>query len=52
MCVVLCASGIIMLMLGILGEYIWRALDAARSRPPYIIDELLENQAEEPHGQE
>ncbi len=34
MCVVLCASGIIMLMLGILGEYIWRALDAARSRPP------------------
>ena len=50
--VVLCASGIIMLMLGILGEYIWRALDAARSRPPYIIDELLENQAEEPHGQE
>ena len=52
MCVVLCASGIIMLMLGILGEYIWRALDAARSRPPYIIDELLENQAEESHGQE
>ena len=52
MCVVLCASGIIMLMLGILGEYIWRALDAARSRPPYIIDELLENQAEEAHGQE
>ena len=52
MCVVLCASGIIMLMLGILGEYIWRALDAARSRPPYIIDELLENQAEESHGRE
>ena len=48
MCVVLCASGIIMLMLGILGEYIWRALDAARSRPPYIIDELLENQGGAP----
>ena len=46
MCVVLCASGLIMLMLGILGEYIWRALDAARQRPPYIIDELLE----EPEG--
>lgn len=34
MCVVLCASGVIMLMLGILGEYIWRTLDAARTRPP------------------
>ena len=42
MCVILCASGIIMLMLGILGEYIWRTLDAARTRPPYIIDELLD----------
>lgn len=44
MCVVLCASGLIMLMLGILGEYIWRSLDAARSRPPYIVDEVLESQ--------
>ncbi|MCI9219886.1 MAG: glycosyltransferase family 2 protein [Lachnospiraceae bacterium] len=42
MCVVLCASGVIMLMLGILGEYIWRTLDAARTRPPYIVDEILE----------
>jgi len=44
MCVILCASGIIMLMLGILGEYIWRTLDAARTRPPYIIDEILEGE--------
>lgn len=42
MSVILCASGIIMLMLGILGEYIWRTLDAARSRPPYIVDEVLD----------
>ncbi len=42
MCVILCASGIIMLMLGILGEYIWRTLDAARTRPPYIVDEVLD----------
>lgn len=47
MCVILCASGIIMLMLGILGEYIWRTLDAARTRPPYIVDELLEARDEE-----
>ena len=38
MCIVLCSSGLILLMLGILGEYLWRTLDAARTRPPYIID--------------
>lgn len=42
MCVILCASGVIMLMLGTLGEYIWRTLDAARTRPPYIVDEVLD----------
>lgn len=45
MCVILCASGLILMMLGILGEYVWRALDAARTRPPFIIDEV-----EEPRG--
>ncbi len=40
MSVLLLASGLIMSMLGILGEYIWRTLDAARSRPPFIIDEV------------
>lgn len=39
MCVILCSFGLVLLMLGILGEYIWRALDAARTRPPFIIDE-------------
>ncbi len=42
MCVILCASGMLMLMLGILGEYIWRTLDAARTRPPFIVDEVKE----------
>lgn len=40
MCVVLCSSGLILLMLGMLGEYIWRTFDAARKRPPFIIDEV------------
>lgn len=31
--------GIIMLTLGILGEYLWRTFDASRNRPPYIIEE-------------
>ncbi len=40
MCVVLLSSGLIMSMLGILGEYVWRTLDAARKRPPFIVDEV------------
>lgn len=31
--------GIIMLTLGVLGEYLWRTFDASRNRPPYIIEE-------------
>ena len=42
MCVVLCSSGLILLMMGVLGEYVWRTLDAARTRPPFIIDEVQE----------
>ncbi len=38
MIIVLMSSGLIMLSLGILGEYIWRILDAARGRPVYLID--------------
>lgn len=44
MCVVLCSSGLILLMMGILGEYVWRTLDAARTRPPFIIDEIREQE--------
>lgn len=31
--------GVIMLTLGILGEYLWRVFDASRNRPPYIIED-------------
>ena len=31
--------GIIMLTLGILGNYLWRTFDASRNRPAYIIEE-------------
>lgn len=46
MSVVLLSSGLMMLSLGILGEYIWRTLDAARTRPPFIIDEVNEPKKE------
>lgn len=35
----LLSFGIIMISMGILGEYIWRTFDAARNRPPYIIED-------------
>ena len=31
--------GVVMLTLGILGEYLWRTFDASRNRPPYIVEE-------------
>ncbi|MBO4882670.1 MAG: glycosyltransferase family 2 protein [Lachnospiraceae bacterium] len=40
MSVVLLGFGMIMTMIGIIGEYIWRALDASRNRPPFIIDTI------------
>ena len=33
--------GLIMIMLGIIGEYLWRILDESRKRPPYIIDRIV-----------
>lgn len=32
--------GLIMVMLGIIGEYLWRILDETRKRPSYIVDEI------------
>ncbi|MCW2240919.1 glycosyltransferase family 2 protein [Azospirillum canadense] len=38
MVIVLVVGGVQMLMLGMLGEYLWRALDEARQRPRYLIE--------------
>lgn len=32
--------GLIMMMLGVIGEYLWRILDESRKRPGYIVDEI------------
>lgn len=37
--VVLVLGGVQMMMLGILGEYLWRTLEAARHRPSYFLEE-------------
>ncbi len=47
MVVVLVIGGIQMLMMGVLGEYLWRALDEARRRPRYVIETTLAEAAGE-----
>jgi polyisoprenyl-phosphate glycosyltransferase len=41
MVVLLLVSGIQLLMLGVLGEYLWRTFDESRKRPPFIISETI-----------
>lgn len=43
MVVLLIVSGAQLLMLGIIGEYLWRALDETRKRPRFIIDRVLDH---------
>lgn len=33
-------SGLILIMLGVLGEYLWRISDTVKRRPNYVIDEV------------
>ncbi|MGH7702316.1 MAG: glycosyltransferase family 2 protein, partial [Gemmatimonadales bacterium] len=44
MIVILVMGGLQMLMLGVIGEYIWRTLAQARQRPLYVIDQIHESQ--------
>lgn len=41
----LIVSGLQWMMMGVLGEYLWRALDEARQRPRFIIEKTSEEQA-------
>lgn len=38
MTAILLLGGVLMMMLGIMGEYLWRTLDESRDRPLYFID--------------
>lgn len=42
MVVLLIVSGVQLLMIGILGEYLWRNLDETRRRPRFIIERTIE----------
>lgn len=44
MVIVLILAGFQMVMLGVIGEYLWRNLDETRKRPLFIIDEIYESE--------
>jgi polyisoprenyl-phosphate glycosyltransferase len=50
MLVLLLVSGIQILMLGVLGEYLWRNLEETRHRPRFIVECVLEGGKEVPAG--
>jgi dolichol-phosphate mannosyltransferase len=46
MVVLLLVSSFQMISLGIIGEYVWRALQGVRQRPNYIVEQVLEKKEE------
>ncbi len=42
MVVLLFFHGLTLMSLGVVGEYVWRTFDAARARPQFIVDVVLE----------
>lgn len=48
MLVLLIVSGVQITILGVLGEYLWRSLEAARGRPRFIVESVLRDGREEP----
>src|SRR5437016_11788382 len=45
MVVVLVLGGLQFLMLGVIGEYLWRTLDETKRRPLFIVDRVVEGGA-------
>jgi dolichol-phosphate mannosyltransferase len=39
MIVILVVGGCLMLMLGVIGEYVWRIYDEVRGKPSYVVRE-------------
>jgi dolichol-phosphate mannosyltransferase len=50
MVVLLIVSGVQMLMIGMLGEYMWRNLEETRRRPRFIIDRMIDNATANQHS--
>lgn len=44
MVAILIVSGVQMLMIGVIGEYLWRNLEETRQRPRFIVEKVIGNQ--------
>jgi polyisoprenyl-phosphate glycosyltransferase len=51
MIVVIFIGGVQMIMLGVLGEYLWRVLDQSRKRPMYVVDKVFDASLHETEAQ-
>jgi dolichol-phosphate mannosyltransferase len=47
MVTILAIGGLQMLMLGVIGEYLWRVLAQTRDREPYIIDRIYDDETKD-----
>ena len=41
--IVLFFGNLLLIFLSMLGEYVWRTLEASRKRPPFIVEKVIEN---------
>ena len=48
--IVLIIGGVQMVMMGVLGEYLWRALDQARNRPLYLVEGMTDAPEDDDEG--
>jgi len=42
MMIILIVGGLLMIMLGIIGEYIWRIYDEVKYKPNYIVKDIFQ----------
>jgi dolichol-phosphate mannosyltransferase len=45
MVVLLLCSGLIMSMLGVIAEYLWRIYDSTRGKPTYVIESEIHRES-------
>ena len=47
MILILIIGGLLMLMLGIIGEYVWRIYDEVRRKPNYVVRTIYDTGSEQ-----
>jgi dolichol-phosphate mannosyltransferase len=52
MMAILLIGGMQMLMLGVIGEYLWRVFAQVRGAPPYIVEEIIDETGGDAHCRE